>query len=210
MRATLDRPEGLRPPLLRRITPAQLQALDYAIALLVAVIALAHLRRWLPSGGHLAGTAGLGTFLGLLGGGALPIAIRRRAPLLALSISAGSLVLANIIAKSFNPDPFIAFPTFTVASGRERRQSLTALIATLCAFFLASLIASKVSSSPQNFSSLLGSAAVFAIAAWFVGESVRVRREYTQGLAEQAAQRTREALERAQRGVAEELSLIHI
>nr|MDA8290353.1 sensor histidine kinase [Actinomycetota bacterium] len=43
-----------------------------------------------------------------------------------------------------------------------------------------------------------------AVAAWFVGDSVRVRRVYVAGLAEQAAQRQREILERAQRSVAEE------
>jgi signal transduction histidine kinase len=45
---------------------------------------------------------------------------------------------------------------------------------------------------------------VAAITAWFVGDSVRVRRVYVAGLAEQAAQRQREAVERAQRSVAEE------
>jgi signal transduction histidine kinase len=45
---------------------------------------------------------------------------------------------------------------------------------------------------------------IAAIAAWFVGDSVRVRRTYVAGLAEQADQRQREILERAQRSVAEE------
>ena len=45
---------------------------------------------------------------------------------------------------------------------------------------------------------------VVGVAAWFVGDSVRVRRTYIAGLAEQAAQRQREVVERAQRSVAEE------
>jgi signal transduction histidine kinase len=47
-------------------------------------------------------------------------------------------------------------------------------------------------------------ALVTAVAAWFVGDSVRVRHLYMAGLSEQAAQHQREALERAQRSVAEE------
>jgi signal transduction histidine kinase len=45
---------------------------------------------------------------------------------------------------------------------------------------------------------------VVAAAAWFVGDAVRTRRAYEAGLAEQAARRQREEVERARRSVVEE------
>jgi signal transduction histidine kinase len=45
---------------------------------------------------------------------------------------------------------------------------------------------------------------VVAVAAWFVGDSVRARRAYVTGLSEQAEERQRREIESAQRSVAEE------
>jgi signal transduction histidine kinase len=49
---------------------------------------------------------------------------------------------------------------------------------------------------------------LIVVAGWFIGESVRVRRTFMSGIAEQAAQRQREVVERAERSIAEERLLI--
>jgi signal transduction histidine kinase len=97
-------------------------------------------------------------------------------------------------------DPFIGIPMYQVASTYERRRSVPALIAVVSLLLSASAVHSVAVHSIQL--ETLG--IVVGIAAWFVGDSVRARRTYVAGLAEQAAQRQREAVERAQRSVAEE------
>jgi len=186
---------GLRPPFLHRIRPAQLQRADFALALLFLLATVPHITN---NGDRRVGPAGALLLLAL--GAAVPVAIRRRAPIAALVIATASLSMATGLGASFAPDPLIALPMYQVAAVKGRRESLPALALSGVALLVASGIglAHHPAMGDSTFSVLV------SVAAWFVGDSVRVRRAYTAGLAGQAAQRASEALERAQRGVAEE------
>ena len=102
--------------------------------------------------------------------------------------------------QAYFAEPLIVFPMFQVASTYERRRSLLALIVS-CTLVLVAVGAQLLVHTHGDIASLV---IIASIAAWFVGDSVRVRRTYVAGLAEQADQRQREILERAQRSVAEE------
>ena len=130
----------------------------------------------------------------------LALVMRRRTPLTALGFIAVCIAVSGGIGVSPVLDPFVAIPMYQVASSYERRRSLPALVAIVALFLSASVVHSVASHQAQL--ETLG--VVFAVAAWFVGDSVRARRTYVAGLAEQAAQRQRETEERAQRSVAEE------
>ncbi|MHB2028905.1 MAG: sensor histidine kinase [Acidimicrobiales bacterium] len=190
------RKPGLRPPLLHRATARQLQSIDYVIAACVIVVTEFHI--------HRAQSLGVPTnaalVIGLSIGAGAAIALRRRVPLFALALLTLATSVVIISGQVFFAEPFIAFPMYQVASCYERRRSLPALVA-VCIVVLAS--------DPLRFATNVGGAkatlaVVVSVTAWFVGDSVRVRRTYVAGLAEQAQQRQREIVERAQRSVAEE------
>jgi signal transduction histidine kinase len=191
--ATIDEP---KPPLLHRITQQEsLQRIDYAVAF---VLLLAATPRFFHTGFH--GYSWSGAAFGLALGAAVPIAMRRRWPIYALGVATVSLSIATVIGQSFAPDPLIAIPMYQVAAVRERRESIPALA--IAGFAL--LISAAVGSATHPNEGSASFSVLLAIAAWFVGDAVRVRRAYTAGLAEQEEQRARETAERAQRGVAEE------
>ena len=79
---------------------------------------------------------------------------------------------------------------YQVASTYERRRSLPALV--LVTVVWSARLAAAVGSITPTSRWLHRLGVVVAVAAWFVGDSVRVRRIYVAGLAEQAAQRQRE------------------
>jgi signal transduction histidine kinase len=201
MAQSIEQEERLRPPLLQRIGPEHLQAIDYGIALFLLLLAL---RTWVGRHGlHVApgqGAPRWDSVVPLALGAAFPIAIRRRAPVLALAVATIALSVATALGQSFAPDPLIAIPMYQVASVRERRESLGWLLVVVVALLVTAGVGA-VHHPNEGDATFEGPVAV---AAWFVGDSVRARRAYTAGLREQAAQRSREALERAQRGVAEE------
>jgi signal transduction histidine kinase len=130
----------------------------------------------------------------------LAIALRRRHPLTTLAFIAVCIAVSAGVGVSSALEPFVAIPMYQVASSYERRRSLSALVAIIALFLSASVVHSVASHNAQL--ETLG--LLFVVAAWFVGDSVRARRTYVAGLAEQAAQRQRETEERAQRSVAEE------
>lgn len=130
----------------------------------------------------------------------LSLAIRRWIPLPALVLVTVGIAFATVSHQTWAPEPFIAVPMYQVASVCNRRKSIPALFLANAAI-IATSVASLGVRQPNGPVAL---GVVAATAAWFVGDSVRVRRVYVAGLAEQAAQRQREALERAQRSVAEE------
>jgi signal transduction histidine kinase len=133
---------------------------------------------------------------------AISIAVRRRSAFLALAVMAAGVIFDVAWgprgAPSSFPDVLIAVPMVQLASTTDRLPSLAGLGATLAA------LAGAAAAAGARGSSVGFAAAFVATAAWFVGDSVRVRRVYLAGLAEQGAQRQREALERAQRSLAEE------
>jgi len=133
-------------------------------------------------------------------GAGLAIALRRWQPLPALALIAVCISVSSGSGVSPVLDPFVAIPMYQVAANYERRRSLPALVV-VAALFVGGSVVHLVASHHAQLETL---GLVFVVAAWFVGDSVRARRTYVAGLAEQAAQRQRETEERAQRSVAEE------
>jgi len=189
---------GLRQPLLRRITSQQLQWIDYAIAGLLVILAL--LRGITGSSVQHNGAISIAIWCTA----ALGIVVRRRLPVVSLGVLSAAAIVAIFAHQVSSAEPFIAFPMYQVASHFDRRRTLGALIG-VCSTLLVSNLWVTLSHSKHDFNA---TALVAAIAAWFVGDSVRVRRAYLDGLAEQARQRQREIIERSQRSVAEERLLI--
>ena len=182
-----------RPPLLHRVTKRQLQNIDFAIAVLL-FIGSAHGAFSTGRVQHSPEVLSLAIIAGL------SIAIRRKAPMSALVLVTISIAIATAVGDTWVPEPFIAIPMFQVASVRDRRRSFPALVLVVITL----LASSGVGLLADHHNGQAAFGIVVAIAVWFVGDSVRVRRVYVSGLAEQAAQRQREAVERAQRSVAEE------
>ncbi|MGB9112711.1 MAG: sensor histidine kinase [Acidimicrobiales bacterium] len=192
--ADLD-PVQLKRPFFHNLQPETLQRIDYAVAIVLLAASLPHA---FSPGGY--GTQVSGRVLGLALGAAIPIAMRRRWPVPALALATVSLSVATGIGQSFAPDPFIAVPMYQVATVSERRRSVPALALASLALLVAAAVGTATHPGEGNatFSVLA------AVAAWFVGDSVRERRIYLAGLVEQKEQKAREERERAQRGVAEE------
>jgi signal transduction histidine kinase len=182
-----------RPPFLHRVSPAQLEFID-AGAAVFAVLVMVRAAFGFQPGDRGAGVLVLALVTGL------SIAIRRWAPMTALALMTVAVSVAT--ASGANPlaDPLLALPMYQVASTHERRWSLPGLAFAVVSFMGASAV--DFFRLHDGGPATLG--VVVVVAAWFVGDSVRVRRTYVAGLAEQAAQRQREAVERAQRSVAEE------
>jgi signal transduction histidine kinase len=201
---TIERPP--RPPFLHRISPTQLLIIDVIIGILVAG-ARTHSAVTVSGPGpvpfHVTGpgptSSGLEILLPGIGAG-LAVALRRRIPITSLALITLCIAVGAGAGASPVIDPFVAIPMYQVASTYGRRRSVPALVIAVALL----LIASAARSIALHNSDLQSLAFVIAIAAWFVGDSVRVRRTYVAGLAEQAAQRQREEVERAQRSVAEE------
>jgi signal transduction histidine kinase len=185
-------PRSPRPPLLHRATARQLQLIDLGIAVLFIVVGTRGAQ------GVVGTSAGAMVVEALLGG--LGVALRRRAPFISLNLVIIAIVIGTVTTGNPPAGPLVAFPLYQLASVHERRLSLPALALAVISFLGASVV-----HSVTNHQRSLGSVALLvAVASWFVGDSVRTRRTYTAGLAEQAAQRQRETIERAQRSVAEE------
>jgi signal transduction histidine kinase len=184
----------LKQPLLHQLRPDTLQWIDYGVAILLLVATVPH------AFARIHGAPVSASLFGLALGAAIPIAMRRRWPMPALVLATVSLCVATGVGQSFAPDPLIAVPMYQVATVSERRRSVPALIAASLALVIAAAVgaATHPREGDATFSVLL------AVAAWFVGDSVRERRIYLAGLAEQQEQKEREERERAQRGVAEE------
>jgi signal transduction histidine kinase len=185
----------LHPPLLHRITPHELQLVDYIIALALVFLTVLHANRPAPLSTR--GTSVV-FVVGVIA--AVSIALRRRYPMFALALFTVATCVATAAVQVNYVEPLIAIPAYQVASTYDRRRSLLA-IAGACVLVLVAVL---VQINVHTRGSIAATAIVALVAAWFVGDSVRVRRTYVAGLAEQTAQRQREMLERSQRSVAEE------
>jgi signal transduction histidine kinase len=184
-----------RPPLSKRITASQWEAIDVVVAVLLAAITVPvlasfghdvshHLPLWAEELLGLAAT--------------LPLAVRRRWPLAVLAVVTAAFTVAGAFAVSFGPGPGIALAVYIVATHYDRRRSLMALAATEAALLAALVVALVAFAKGDTVSP------VVAAAAWFVGDAVRARRAYDAGLAEQAAQRQWEEVEQARQSAIEE------
>jgi signal transduction histidine kinase len=198
-----------RPPLLQRVTPRQWVSIDIFIAILLFLVGLATILGQRTHGGLLGNNGfhhphGIALLVALCLA-TFPLPARRRYPLAVLVVVASALAAVVVIGQNVADTPIVALPVYTVAARYERRISVVALCA-VGAAFLAALglgevlrYASSAAMTDQVTSNL-----VVAVAAWFVGDSVRSRRAYVTGLSLQAEERQRRELELAQSLVAEE------
>ena len=184
-----------RPPLAKRITGSQWEAIDVAVALALAAIIIP----LLASLDHEVSRRLPVWALAVLGLAAtLPLAVRRRWPLPVLGVVTVTVAVAGGYGQAFGPDPMIALAVYMVATQYDRRRSLAALAVVEVTLVAALVVAESAFTKGDTVSPIV------AAAAWFVGDAVRARRAYAAGLAEQAEQRQREELERARRSVVEE------
>ena len=184
----------LRPPWLHRVTPAQWQLLDVGLALLfmLGVLQVAGL---IGPGAQTASNLEIG--LGLAASGA--VALRRLWPIPVLVVVAVLVGVSIGLGQSYAAVPIVAFPMATVAMGYGRRVSLVALGVAEIALIVGSAVALALWPQSPGSSNIIVTAA-----AWFIGDSIRARRIYVQGIAEQAAQRLRDESERAERALVEQ------
>jgi signal transduction histidine kinase len=186
-----------RTPLAKRITPSQWEAIDAAVAVVLAGLTIPAL---VGVDHNIAHRLPLWAEVLVALASTLPLAVRRRRPLSVLAVMGVALTVATAFAVVFGPIPAIGLAVYTVATQRDRRSSLTALLALEVALVTAVVVVEVTTTVKGD----LTFTPVIAAAGWFAGDSVRARRAYAAGLAEQAAQRRREEVERAQRSVVEE------
>jgi len=184
----------LRPPWLHRVTPTQWKLLDAALALVLVACVL-----------QVAGLIGPGTRdasgleigLALVASGA--VALRRFWPMPVLAVVAILVATTTGLGQSFNLVPIIALPMATVAMEYGRKASLMALGAVEVVVVVSSSVALALWPQPPGSSNI-----IVAAAAWFIGDSIRARRIYVRGIAEQAELRLRDESERAERALVEQ------
>jgi signal transduction histidine kinase len=205
-------PQGIgvpRPPLLQRVTPRQWFAFDICLSLLFFLAGLVTILGQGRRGGLVRDAAlhqphGVALFIALCLA-TLPLPARRHYPLAVLAVVTCALAAVVVIGQNISDTPIVAFPVFTVAARYERRISIVALCAVGLAFLAALGVGEilRYATSPV-MTDQVSSNVVVAVAAWFVGDSVRARRAYVTGLALQAEERQRRELELARSLVAEE------
>ena len=192
-------PGGLapRPPFLQRITPRRWLSIDVGLSAVLFVAELGSVF-W---GNHDSGPFPRTLLVVVVGFATLPIALRRKYPLQVLIVVTCATALATIGSHNLTGAPLVALPLYSVATHYERRDSIVALGGTGVAILASVLIAELVrrGNADQALNSILAGGA-----AWFVGDSVRARRAYVAGLTQQAEERQRLEIERAQQSIGEE------
>jgi signal transduction histidine kinase len=174
------------PPLTMRIRRVHWVALDYVLAAVCALIifgtlfhgeALArlpvtgwHARDWLPPV--------LAVCL------SIPVAIRRREPVLALAMILAACAWVLVLRGEITRGPVLplAIVLYVVAAARGRRAALTALAASLALLTVQGVILSLTGRGAGN---AVGVGLVLIIC-WMIGYSVRQRRGYAARLQQQA------------------------
>jgi len=187
-----------QPPLLERITSRQWILVDRGLAALFLVAAVSRLY----GGVEVKTSTSLSWWIlgPLCAAATLPVGVRRRWPEFALATVGAAGAVATMLGVPLTPLPFIALPLYSVTVKYGRRTSLTVLIA-LEALFVTALV---VAASARPLQGDVTFNIFLAVATWFVGDSVRTRRVYQQGLVEQAEERQRRALDDAHQAVVEE------
>jgi signal transduction histidine kinase len=181
------------PPLLSRVRPAHWLVLDYIAAGGYAIALL------LPLINEASGTAGaFAVPLGLVAF-SLPIAVRRRYPVLAISfllvaLSVVGLVRPNGVLLGLLP---LAYVLYIVAATARPRTAWLALAASLSAAVATALPDFKHLGAAIPFSALF-------LLAWAVGFVVGQHRRYTADLLGYQARLAEAELERARRNVVQE------
>ena len=188
-----------RPPLLKRLRPADWVGLDAVAAVLLAVVFMVGSTR--PAYGIPIGVAYL---LALVS--TLPAAVRRLWPLPVLGVVLAGSVAAQAIGTGKDPSAVVAFVLYLVAL-RYSRRTVTAILAGVLALTAAATAAGGVALGYDQAGAVAArvvTSAVLVTAAVVLGSAVAAQRAYTAGLQEQAERRTQAQLADAHRAVAEE------
>jgi signal transduction histidine kinase len=178
----------VRPPLTKRLRPGHWVTFDYVVAAVCAISVFREVRRaevfsvlatpWI-FGAPLPLLLALGIFL--------PIALRRRSPLVAYALLlAGAAVIMAVDAKA-NPVALLpaAYVLYLVAATQSRKTGINALTAALA--LIAGLLLTDRVVRPAGGTLGAGvSVALAMIIAWSTGNAVRQRRAYANKLQEQA------------------------
>jgi signal transduction histidine kinase len=196
-----DSAAGPRPPLADRLTSRQWLVIDCVVAALAAGTMLSsvalHSYRYHAPIALVAACAAAAT---------LPVGVRRiwPVPVFALVTLAACVLTAVSQVPARAPAPVLdlmAGMVIYMAAARCRRPGAVAMLAAAAAGFGVVFLTAPANSRSQA-DALRG--LLVAGALWFVGDSVRERRRYLAGLAEQAAQRRRAEKERGRRAIREE------
>ena len=188
-----------RPPLTKRLRPADWVALDCVVAVLLAVVFVVGSTR--PAYGIPTWAAYL---LALVS--TLPAAVRRLWPLPVLGVVLAASVAAQAIGTGKDPSVVVAFVLYLVALRYPRRTSAPILAGALVATS-AGTVAGGVALNhvePGAIAARVLASAVVVTAGWVIGAAVRAQRAYTEGLREQAERRAESHLEEGRRAVADE------
>jgi signal transduction histidine kinase len=171
-----------------RIRRAHWVALDYVLAAVCALVifttlyrgaALArlpvtgwHVRDWLPPV--------LAVCL------SIPVAIRRREPVLALALILAACACVLVLRGEITRGPFLplAIVLYLVAATRSRRAAVTALAASLALLAVQGVILSLTGRGAGNAVGV----GLILIICWMIGYSVRQRRSYAARLRQQATE----------------------
>ena len=138
----------------------------------------------------------------------LPIARRRRKPILVLVITGVAITIYSSLGYPDSVGSLGVFAAFyTVAANEPRRRAVIAATAT-AAGILISFVGYASAHTVADAVSSLGSTYLLFGLAWVMGDNIRVRRAYTVQLEERAAQLEREREERATQAVAQERARI--
>ena len=141
--------------------------------------------------------SGLEIALGLAASGA--VALRRLWPIPVLVLVAVLVGVTIGLGQPFAAVPIIAFPMATVAMEYGRRISLVALGVAELGLIVGGAV--RLALWPQSPGSLN---IIVAVAAWFIGDSIRARRIYVQGIASRREQRLRDESDRAERALVDQ------
>jgi signal transduction histidine kinase len=133
----------------------------------------------------------------------VPLAIRRLLPIPVFVIVFGAIIVQMILLPAgaelrSGGGPLVAL--YTIGERLERRVAVPLTLGTLVV--IGALFVARAP-MPEGLQPLIQTELFFA-AAWFIGDSVRIRRLYTLNLEETAALLEREREDRARRAVAEE------
>jgi signal transduction histidine kinase len=198
MPARDDAAAAPRPPLTDRLTDRQWLAVDWVVA--VAAMGLVLFNVGLLHGFRYQVPPSLTAALAVAA--TLPVAVRRIWPVPVLAVVTVACGVLTVHGRVPNPvDVALGMAIYTAAVRSRRRGTAVALLIGVEAALGAGVLAVEVSARSQED---VARGLLVAGALWFVGDSVRERRRYLAGLAEQAVLRQQAEAGRARQAIREE------
>ena len=193
-----------RAPFTRRLTFAQLVAIDVIAAVLLAGALTGSAMAPRHSSLHLGVPAGVA--IALACATAAGVALRRVRPLAALAVALmgeAALVFLGLAADPMIAVAAVLYVVALVKAGRTAAAALVAVGLVLAVLVFITPAAPGSGRVDQNAGHAASTLTVL-LAAWAAGRAVRAGRVYATGLREQADRRAQAAVDQARRAVAEE------